>query len=570
MILPIYVDDVIAIQRKLNSANRALTNCRYRSGKSKEYLNFGSLSSEEIAAFEQVIMAKAEKGDKHYLPVSRKFKEWKTLLSDTGTEKPIKKLDLIAAGIKAFFADKPHKWVFRQEQDGSVNPYFITDVQYYPARYDNWGNYHPAHVILTAKAYNRGSQTSITATWYKADLGKTPRQLLHAKGLFVETEEAVLTYKEAYKRYVDLRDQTGLQMEAIGDGIFQSKQRWSFSASVISMVREGIPTKVVIEDLNESSDSDSRDQSESTSINDSFWGEIPNRNGMADLDDEEIAELLNDQDSEPNRVELPVHTYLRVFDMDKHDYLRIHVGNLNPYPWNKSLIDKLIIKQQDKDLIDLLMNQTGNAVEDIIRGKMSGVIVLATGLPGIGKTLTAEVFSEMIEKPLYTVQCSQLGLNVNEIESNLKNILDRASRWNAILLIDEADVYIRRRDNDIQQNAIVGVFLRLIEYYRGVLFMTSNRGNEIDDAIISRATAWIRYEMPSKDLLGEIWKVLAKQYGAKFSDADVKVFLKELPNISGRTVRNLLKLARLLAGPDGSISVENVLMVSQYQQLESE
>ena len=44
----------------------------------------------------------------------------------------------------------------------------------------------------------------------------------------------------------------------------------------------------------------------------------------------------------------------------------------------------------------------------------------------------------------------------------------RAQRWGAVMLIDEADVYIKRRDDDITMNAVVGVFLRVLEYFNGL------------------------------------------------------------------------------------------------------
>ena len=73
-------------------------------------------------------------------------------------------------------------------------------------------------------------------------------------------------------------------------------------------------------------------------------------------------------------------------------------------------------------------------------------------------------FREASKKALYVVQCSQLGISAEQLEEKLSGVLERASRWGIILLIDEADVYIHERGNDLEQNAIVGVFLRLLEY----------------------------------------------------------------------------------------------------------
>src|SRR5688572_27462591 len=115
MILPIFVDDVIKVQQKLQSSNKVLTNCRYRSGKSKEQINFQLLSKSEREAFKEVIYKGAEKKDKHYTVVKRRYDEWEGILTDPDiTAKPIKKLNLLPAAIKAFFKDLPHKWVFKK------------------------------------------------------------------------------------------------------------------------------------------------------------------------------------------------------------------------------------------------------------------------------------------------------------------------------------------------------------------------------------------------------------------------------------------------------------------------
>jgi SpoVK/Ycf46/Vps4 family AAA+-type ATPase len=152
----------------------------------------------------------------------------------------------------------------------------------------------------------------------------------------------------------------------------------------------------------------------------------------------------------------------------------------------------------------------------------------------------------MMHKPLYTVQCSQLGMNPEELEKELGIVLSRANRWKCVLLIDEADVYVRNRGEDIAQNAMVGTWLRVLEYYRGIMFMTSNRATIIDDAIMSRATAWIQYPRPSIPELHRIWSVLLAQYEVEAPTELIEQLVKQWPNITGRNVKNMIKLARQL------------------------
>ena len=183
--------------------------------------------------------------------------------------------------------------------------------------------------------------------------------------------------------------------------------------------------------------------------------------------------------------------------------------------------------------------------------------------------MTAEVFSELIKRPLYCVQCSQLGTDEESLEKQLQTVLSRSVRWKAILLIDEADVYTHERGQDIQQNAIVGVWLRVLEHYRGVMFMTSNRDTIIDDAIMSRATAWIRYDYPDPKALVEIWRVLAENYEVELTSLDIVELCRIFPKISGRSIKSLLRLGRLLVSKKGGkVDVALLQYVSQFIDLD--
>ena len=181
-------------------------------------------------------------------------------------------------------------------------------------------------------------------------------------------------------------------------------------------------------------------------------------------------------------------------------------------------------------------------MDDIVEGKSGGTTVLCAGPAGVGKTLTAEVYSEIIKRPLYRVHSGQLGLNVNEMEKALKDVLTRAQRWGAVMLIDEADVYIQRRDNNIAMNAVVGVFLRVLEYFNGLLFLTTNRVDDIDEAIVSRCIALIKYYPPDREARRQIWQVMIQQFDIAIEPTLVEQLIDIFPDATGRDIKGLAKL----------------------------
>ena len=133
-------------------------------------------------------------------------------------------------------------------------------------------------------------------------------------------------------------------------------------------------------------------------------------------------------------------------------------------------------------------------------------------------------------------------------------------------MIDEADVYIHERGDDIVQNAVVGTFLRTLEYYQGVLFMTTNRAVIIDDAILSRCSAVVPYDPPTKEEQKEIWKILSTEFGIKLSKKMIDSIVDEYDYLTGREIKNSLKLAALYAERmELKMSLDVINSVAKYQ-----
>lgn len=94
--------------------------------------------------------------------------------------------------------------------------------------------------------------------------------------------------------------------------------------------------------------------------------------------------------------------------------------------------------------------------QDLIRGKGSGLVFLLHGVPGVGKTATAEAVASANKKPLFVITCGDLGFTPKEVETSLREIFRLAQIWDCVLLLDEAEVFLSRRDiNDLHRNGLV-------------------------------------------------------------------------------------------------------------------
>ncbi|KAM5355024.1 hypothetical protein ACJ41O_001670 [Fusarium nematophilum] len=146
--------------------------------------------------------------------------------------------------------------------------------------------------------------------------------------------------------------------------------------------------------------------------------------------------------------------------------------------------------------------------QDLIQGKGRGLVVLLHGVPGVGKTATAEAVAMENKKPLFVITCGDLGLTPHAVESSLKNVFRLAHLWDCVLLLDEADVFLSQRSKaDMKRNALVSVFLRVLEYYNGLLFLTTNRVGTIDEAFKSRIHLSLYYPPLDKTQTRDIFRL---------------------------------------------------------------
>lgn len=251
---------------------------------------------------------------------------------------------------------------------------------------------------------------------------------------------------------------------------------------------------------------------------------------------------------------------VRGFSFAEKKFLEFFVDNLTPIAWNDKCFDQLVLPPEQKELVQALVAEhtssnlkdaSAKKFDDIIKSKGLGLILVLHGPPGVGKTLTAECVAEFSHRPLYPVSSGDLGTDATTLDKRLSRTLDLASTWHAVLLIDEADVFLERRSlHDMERNSLVSIFLRVLEYYAGILFMTTNRVTTFDDAFKSRIHVPLKYcDLPFESRLA-VWN----NFLAKVEDEVVDVGDEEVRRLAGegrlngRQIKNVVRTARSLAG----------------------
>lgn len=444
--------------------------------------------------------------------------------------------------IKYVDENTEHKWLFRNEKilnNQYTVPYLLYHVHYEPAHYDRDKYYYEPYISVEihTNSLTRFEKRQINFTQNDIE-GRTISQILAHKDIFIET-------KELYDEYVRT------------DTIY--KQRITEQGKQYKCYKYAVKSDNYYNNFRNISNSDNILEFFHV-VNDS---KSDNRSNCR----KETCHLYNNIDD----CDIPVLPFITGYNLDTHCDCYFHVDDIEDYEYDHTLKDKLVLPASHKNLLDILVNNSNILRGDIINNKGNGTVVILEGPPGCGKTLTTEVYSELIEKPLYKVSSGQLGINANDMDKNLYEVLNRAARLGCILLIDECETFVRKRSDDLVQNAIITTFLRRLEYFDGIMFLTSNKIKDIDDAILSRCIAAIRYEPPTEENAKKIWNVLAKQFNldTEVNNEMISKLVNVFPKAVGRDIKELLKLtARYCLGTNEKISIKAFLTCAQFRYID--
>lgn len=242
------------------------------------------------------------------------------------------------------------------------------------------------------------------------------------------------------------------------------------------------------------------------------------------------------------------------YSLNDKEWLGFSIQNVSEIEWNSHAFDSLVLPQEQQDLKDLLLaiskaqSKQLDSFDDVVRGKGRGIILQLSGPPGVGKTLTAENVAEVMKVPLYAINAGDLGTHADAVEHSLKGILRMVPKWGAVLLLDEADVFMEARSStDLQRNELVSIFLRMLEYYEGILFLTANRADHIVPAFESRIHLSLHYKELDAASRRHIWSQFLNRSPNTATFSDEQLDQLAVTQLNGRQIKNTIKIASLLA-----------------------
>ncbi|KAF2264299.1 P-loop containing nucleoside triphosphate hydrolase protein [Lojkania enalia] len=239
------------------------------------------------------------------------------------------------------------------------------------------------------------------------------------------------------------------------------------------------------------------------------------------------------------------------------EWCRFYVSSIHGVHWNKKSLESLVMKEDQKELLHALVSSHDfpENPRDETRQKGKGLVILLHGSPGSGKTLTAECCAEITEKALFSTSLAELNKENRPwwFEYRLKQVLQYATIWKAVVLLDEADVFLEKRRDDVgdasERNALVAVFLKHLEYFSGIVFLTTNRVEVFDEAMKSRIHLALGYKTPELEMRRMLWINALERATREKLNEELEEAIDSwiVVNLNGREIANAVNTAQTLA-----------------------
>lgn len=204
-------------------------------------------------------------------------------------------------------------------------------------------------------------------------------------------------------------------------------------------------------------------------------------------------------------------------------------------------------------------------------GASTGLSMLFEGSPGTGKTMAASVVANELGLALFKVDLSKMmSKYIGETEKSLDEVFNIAEHSNAVLLFDETDALFGKRSeikdsHDKYANVETSYLLQKMDEFGGIIIMTTNFKQNIDDAFMRRITYIIHFPQPDAELRLGLWKNAFPQKAPVDKSVDF-CFLAERFEMTGAMIKGAaLSAAFSAAARKESISMSDVVHAVKKQ-----
>lgn len=241
-------------------------------------------------------------------------------------------------------------------------------------------------------------------------------------------------------------------------------------------------------------------------------------------------------------------------------------------------LNDLILPPREKSLITEGINfikyrhrvfDNWNFASRTVSGR--GLSMLFEGSPGTGKTMAASVVANELGLPLFKVDLSKMmSKYIGETEKSLDEVFNIAERNSAVLLFDETDALFGKRSeikdsHDKYANVETSFLLQKMDEFSGMIIMTTNFKQNIDDAFMRRITYIVHFPAPDGECRYALWKSAFPPEAPLDRGVDLKFLAERFEMTGAMIVSAAIAAAFTAAAEDRNISMADIIPAVKNQ-----
>lgn len=224
-------------------------------------------------------------------------------------------------------------------------------------------------------------------------------------------------------------------------------------------------------------------------------------------------------------------------------------------------LDEIILPNEQKEELKELIAFSKRR-EEIIRiydikkytkSDSIGIAVNFYGVPGTGKSITAEAIAKELNMKIIKVDYSQVaGRLKGDTEKSLSNLFKQAEQENQLLFFDEADAVLSKRvesasnGSDQGSNQIKSHLLTLLDRSNVIVIFATNFFQNYDSAFLRRILFHVEFKIPDQENRKQILQFHLNQGIPKEISYEDMAILTD--GLSGGDIKNIaLKIIIKLA-----------------------
>lgn len=169
------------------------------------------------------------------------------------------------------------------------------------------------------------------------------------------------------------------------------------------------------------------------------------------------------------------------------------------------------------------------------------------GPPGTGKSAFGKYLAESLDRPLMLRRASDiLSPFVGVAEQNMAKMFREASEENAVLLLDEADTFLRDRNGATRSWEVseVNEMLTQMESFEGIFIASTNLMGSLDTAALRRFDMKVKFDFLKPEQAWQIFLDTVSKFQLDVSDTD-RVELSRLTCLTPGDFANVVRQSRL-------------------------